>query len=377
MGRQRLRRIFFEIDIFPFLPSLRLENVSAIWWKRAFLRQLCSCVSAGIDLPRSLDICLKERLPFRMRFRVKSVLGKVKAAVEEGQTLSEALRRHAPIMFPKAFYGAIEIGEKSGTLGDILKILESRYESISSTRGMIQSTMIYPFMILLVSLMTAFFLLIKVVPTFAEIFADLGASLPVSTQMLVGASRYLVSHMFVVLLLLICSIIILSAFVFLARRIDFFSRILLRLPFVGTLLHCWNQFHLSNMMSVLLGSGATTFEAMSLCEGDIMSPAFRKAMRKANQDLAEGKSLHEALAAQRLFSSTFLWLISVGEQKGNLSDSLLSFSEFETAHIEGMRGLLLRVFEPAMLLSISFGIGFLVVAMWAPILCFSSLPLLQ
>ena len=366
MDRKKLKKIFFETDIFPWLPFLRIPfprvgGLHRFYWKRAFLCRLRSCVKGGIDLPRSLEICLKERLPSRMRW----ALGKVKAEVEEGQPFSGALRRHAPGLFPKTFFGAIEIGEESGTLADILEMLDRQFEDMAFQRWTILKSIFYPTIVLIFCFSLISFSLTKVTPTFAEIYSDLGGTLPAATQAVANTN-------IIIVLLLWClipyALVSIFFFSFLARRVSLFNRLLLLIPFFGPLIYHGNMYMFSSLMSMLIRAGMPVSDALSLCEGDAVWPAFRKAIEETGRDVSEGKSFSEALTPRKAFSSTFLWLASVGERRGDLADSLSSIADFEREQIREKARLFSQIVQPVLILLMGLGIGFLIVAMWLPVL---------
>lgn len=371
VDREKLRYIFLEAEIIPWFHLPRFRVPSRSRWRYVFLNQLSAYVDAGIDLPRAIEASIKDIPNFRMR----TALEKVKAALEEGQSLSEALREHAPRMFPKTFRAALEIGEKTGTLGNILKMFEGYYESFRNLRRRNIGSLIYPFMVFIVAVTMVFFMLIRIVPTFAEIYADLGTCLPAPTQVLVNLSEFIRSHIPLLATVFGCILFALISLISLSRRNVFFGAIFLRIPFFGPLRYHANLFSFSTMMSILLDSGMATHEALSMCEGDATLPIFRRNIERMRRLVSEGRLLSEAVVGQKLFSPTFLWLISVGEQRGDLAASMRTLSEYEMTRIEQMSERFQRIFEPVTVIAMSLAIGFVVVAAGFPILGSGYLPL--
>ena len=371
IDREKLRHILFEVEIVPWRRWSRFRSPSSFRWSRLFLHVLSKYVYAGIDLPRAIEATTKTVTHFGM----KRSLQRVKTAIEGGQSLSEAMREHAPKMFPKTFYSIIEIGEMTGTLRNVLKTLDSYYKNSELLRQKVLATITYPIMILLVASGITLFLLIRIVPILQEIYTDMGAVLPTPTHMLLALGKLMRTHALFLAIGLGCAACAIMLFAFLARRTTLFSRILLWIPLVGSQSYHVNQFHLSALMSILLDSGISVHEALSLCEGDMTLPVFRRSIRKMRNSVAEGKSLSETMAAQRLFSRTFLWLITVGEQKGDLPSSLRIISEHEKSRVEDSIVWAFSVLEPATIIVSSLVIGFTVVAAWLPILQVSHLPI--
>lgn len=132
----------------------------------------------------------------------------------------------------------------------------------------------------------------------------------------------------------------------------------------------------SGLMSMLMRAGMPVLDALALCEGDAMWPTFRKAVKETGRDVAEGKSFSEALVAQKIFPETFLWLASVGEQKGDLAGSLSQFADFEKERMRAKMQMFPRIILPILIVTMGFGIGSLIIAMWLPVLGMPSLLLL-
>ncbi len=364
IDREKLRYIFLEAEIIPWFHLPRFRAPSRSRWSRIFLHLLSAHVHAGIDLPRAIDASMKAVTHSGMR----NSLQRVKTAIEEGRSLSEALREHAPRMFPKTLNAMIEVGEKTGTLGKILKMVESYYENSEALKRNVLWITAYPIIVFLFGIGMITFILIRIVPTFREIYADMETSLPAATQMLISLSALVRAHPLFLAIGFGCVAMAIILFIFLARRTILFSRILLWIPLVGSQQYHANQFCFSSLMSILLDSGIPVHEALPLCEGDMTLPVFRKSIERMRRLVSEGKSLSEAVSAQKLFSPMFRWLISVGEQRGDLASSLKAVSEYEIAGMQNSVVWAFSVFEPAIIIVNSVAIGFLVVAAWLPIL---------
>jgi type IV pilus assembly protein PilC len=361
------------IDIFPGIPSFPSISMqsSGRGWRYHFLHQLSSCVYAGMSLQEAVRASL-QRGPFNMR----RTLRKVGPALAEGQTLSEALLFSAPKLFPRSFYAMIEIGEMTGTLADVLKLLEDRYEQTVSSRIKLSRVFMYPTMVLSIGTLIILFLLVKVVPTFAEIFHDLGSALPYPTQVLVDLSdSFMDYYLFFFLTFFLFMFILLIRLVLAIFKVDvnFLSWVGRSTPFLGRLMHHDNMLRFSSLMSTLLATGMSPHEALSLCESEAMHPLIIRAVKGARMEVAGGRSLSEAISAQPVFSPTLAWLISVGEQKGELAESFNAFVEIERARIRDMLEMFRRFFEPAVLLLMSCVVSYVVVAMWLPVLKISEL----
>ena len=135
------------------------------------------------------------------------------------------------------------------------------------------------------------------------------------------------------------------------------------IPFFGSMIRHSHMFQFSSLMSVILKSGAPTHDALVLCQSEALWPVLKDVVKKVELDVAEGGLFSEALAIRGVFSRTFLWLASIGEQRGDLGDSLRAAAEFERERIRDGVVMLGSWFEPALVTLTSVGIGFLVIAL--------------
>jgi len=276
-------------------------------------------------------------------------------------------------MLPMPLFGVLEIGEKSGGLARALKLVDEELVSRRARRNRAVSLLIYPIMVCFIAFGIIMFLLLKVIPTFAEIFHDLGGALPPLTQALVNLSCFIRSNALMLGLLFGGSLVGLFLFFSLARRIAVLGRILLKIPYFGTIVYHDNNRSFSKLLSVLLKMGTPVHDALSFCESDAVWACYRESIVQARQDVAEGKTLSEAIGGQKLFSPTFRWLVAVGEQTGDLVMTLESIEEYEKECIQCNASMLATLFEPVLLLCSSFFVGFIVVSMWFPVLTIADL----
>jgi type IV pilus assembly protein PilC len=356
----QLKEILFEVDLFP---GLQRWNHKRQRWRKAFLHQLAACVEAELSLSNSLDICLKEIVPRD----IKRALRKVKASIDEGEYLADALRNHAPGLFPKSFCGILQIGEKSGQLAESLRILEKGYEDIQRIKRRAIGITMYPCMLGLVSMSILVFLIVRVIPTFAEIYSDLNASLPAPTRVLISLADILIANLQVLipalLLVAVAPILLLR----LSQKIYLLNKLLFAVPFFGTAFYHWNVFHFCTLLSMLLRSGMPIDEALSLYGNDAGWPVFEKAAKSIRQDILNGETFSDSLKRGQIFSPTLIWFSFNGEQRGDLPAALASASEYETSVMEDW-GVQVQMLEPVGILAASLVIGFVIVSMMLPVL---------
>jgi len=355
----RLKEILFERDLFS---GLQRWNHKRQRWRKAFLHQLAACVEAELNLSSSLEICLRENFPRDM----KTAIRKVMASIDEGEYLADALRNHAPGLLPKSFCGILQIGEKSGQLAESLRILEKGYEDIQRIKRRAIGITMYPCMLGLVSMGIHLFLIIRVIPTFAEIYSDLNASLPAPTRILISLADILIANLSVLipafLLVVVAPILLLR----LSQKIFLLNKLLFAAPFFGAAVYHWNVFHFCTLLSMLLRSGMPIDEALSLYGNEAGWPVFARAAKSVRQDTLNGETFSDSLKRAGIFSPTLIWFSANGEQRGDISAALASASEYETSIMEDW-AMRVQMLEPVGILAASLVIGFVVVSMMIPV----------
>ena len=360
------------INIFPWLPSIPLPQVrtGGRKWSHYFIGHMSSYVDAGLSLSDSVDACIND-FPRRM----KRPLRQIKQTIEEGSTLSEALMCQSRMRFSKAFFVMIETGEISGTLAKVLRILDRQQEDTLTLKRGIIGAVAYHVLVLFIAFVITVYLLIRVLPTFREIFADMKAEFPPSTMLLTDLSERFMSNWPLLIVLAIIAFLALFFLFALRKQVDLFGRIVIRIPVIGGLIRRYELLYFSSLMSLLLETGLTVQEALSLSGTELMYPPIRDASDEVARDIREGKSFAGAIAEHGMFPSTFTWLVSVGEESGSLARSFETLAEFERVRINRTLDIVRRFFQPSALILMSLGIGFIVIALWLPVLNMSSLPL--
>jgi type IV pilus assembly protein PilC len=325
-------------------------------------------VDAGIDLSRALQFCSKG-VPRTMR---RSIM-KIVEAIDEGRPIAESMEMHVPDMLPRSFYRVIEIGEKSGCLSHALKIVDEQLSELMLRRRGAVSALTYPSMIILVSGSIMLFLLLRVVPTLGEIFADMGAPLPSRTQALMVLSGFIHSNILIICLLLAGTLFGLYSFVHLARRIGAMGEIFIRIPYFGTIVYHEQNMLFSMLMSMLLNVGTSTHEALLLCESEAMWAFYRQGIVKVRKEVSDGKTLAEAIGGQKVFSPTFRWLVSAGDYNGDMVTVLDAIGEYETEYVKNKVLMIQNIFEPTLILCYSLVVGVMGALMWLPLLSIADL----
>jgi type IV pilus assembly protein PilC len=326
-----------------------------------FARQFATMIDSGLSLVRALAVLQGQT----ENETLKGVVTEVRRDIEGGSSLSKALEAH-PRAFNRLFVAMVSAGEAAGVLDDVLLRLATIIEKQVELRRKITSAMTYPAAVLglVVLVMTA--MVLFVVPTFAGLYDDLDGKLPLPTRILLAVSGF--GTRFAPLLLLAA---IGGAFGFVRwyrsdagrARCD---RLLLRLPIFGRLVHKTALTRFARTLSVLLRSGVPVLESLEITSRTVNNAVVTEAVLATQDAVAEGESMHEALARHPVFPPMVVQMLAVGEETGNVDTLLEKVSDFLDEEIETTVGTLTSLLEPLLIVVLGGSVGGMVVALYLP-----------
>jgi type IV pilus assembly protein PilC len=328
-----------------------------------FTRQLATMIDAGLPLVQCLDI-LAAQTPNKVFARI---LSQVKSAVEQGATFSDALRRH-PRVFDDLYVNLVAAGEVGGILDTILNRLAVYIEKAVKLRSQIKSAMFYPVGILVVAIGVIAVMLIKVIPTFENMYKEMGnAELPAATKFVINISHGFVSKWYLYFGALFALIFGSAAM----RRTDggkeIFDRVLLRLPVIGPTLRKIVVARFTRTLGTLLTSGVPILDALDICARTAGNKVVEQGIMKARDKIAEGHDMAGPLAESRVFPTMVVQMIGVGEQTGAMDQMLQKIADFYEEEVDAAVSALTSLIEPVMMAFLGVVVGGLIIAMYLPI----------
>lgn len=325
-------------------------------------RQLATLIDAGLPLLRSLSILYDQQKPGKL----KNVLDDLVNDVQGGTTFSEALAKH-PKAFDKLYVNMVRAGEVGGMLEIVLNRLADFAERREALARKVKGAMVYPIMVILVATGIVTFLLVKVVPTFAEIFSDMGGALPAPTQILVDLSDFLKAS-YLKLIGGIVGTIVGIKLIFkieLVRAIR--DRVVLKLPLFGALTRKIGVARFARTLGTLITSGVPILQSLSIVRETISNRVIANAVGEVHDSIREGETIAGPLEESGAFPPMAVNMIDVGEETGNLDSMLLKVADIYDAEVESAIDALLQMLEPALMVGLGGVVGFIVIAMYLPI----------
>lgn len=328
-----------------------------------FTRQLSTMIDAGLPLVRSLEV-IREQQP-NAAFKV--IIGKVKEDVEGGSSFADALEKH-PKAFDSLFANLARAGEAAGVLDVVLQRLAAYLEKMDGIKRRIKGAMIYPAVVISVAVIVLSVIMIFVVPTFAELFKDLGTTLPSLTLVIVNISTWLKSniiYLLIAIVLMVIGVTSLYSKSLKARRL--MDGFLLKLWLIGDLLLKTVIARFCRTLATLTSGGLPILDGLEITAKSAGNIVVEEAIMDVRKKVSEGQLLAEPLAARpKIFPPMVVQMISVGEQTGNLDDMLDKIADFYEDEVDVAVAALLSAMEPAMIFFLGCTVGIIVVAMYLP-----------
>jgi len=343
------------------IPGFKREKVK-LKELAIYSRQLSVLIDAELPLIQSLNI-LAEQTNNRY---FKRVISSVREDVEAGSSLNQAKRKF-PKVFDDLYCNLIASGEQSGSLDTMLQRLAEYIERSVKLRGQVKQAMIYPSAIISFALMVAIFLLWKVIPIFASIFADLGASLPGLTQGVINLSKFIQSYILFIFLGIIVAIFLFRYYRKTSQGRWVTDRIALRLPIMGKLSSKVAISRVVRTLSTLLSGGVSMLEALRITSSTAGNALIEKSVFDVRKQVSEGRSLTDAFRSTGRFPFMMCQMVNVGEATGTLDSLLNKLADFYDDEVSATVGALLSMLEPIMIVFVGGITGSLIMSMYLPI----------
>jgi type IV pilus assembly protein PilC len=327
-----------------------------------FTRQFSTMIDAGLPLVQCLNILAEQSESKTLR----SVTGQVARHVEAGSTLADALRRH-PRTFDDLFTNLVEVGEAGGILDVVLQRLAAYIEKAAALKRKVKAAMVYPCAIIGVAMLVVIFMLTFVIPTFAQMFKDLGADLPLPTKIVMLLSDFVRSYILLIIAGMIGAVMALRSYYRTEGGRATIDALMLKTPVFGTLVRKVAVARFTRTLGTLVQSGVPILDGLRITARTAGNKVVEKAVLQCRAAVTEGKTLADPLRTSGVFPPMVTQMISVGEQTGALDAMLSKIADFYDDEVDTAVSTLTSLLEPIMIVFLGVVVGGLVVAMYLPI----------
>jgi type IV pilus assembly protein PilC len=347
-----------EINIPGFEPKVADKDLII------FTRQFATMIDAGLPLVQCLELLATES----ENKTFKKVLQEVKESVESGSTFADALDKH-PKVFNNLYVQMVKAGEVGGILDTILNRLSLSMEKALRLKKQIKSAFIYPIVVLSVAAIVIAVLMIFVIPTFAKMFDEMGATLPALTQYIVSISNWLTIG-FGWLWITIGVGIIVGVFMAVNRNDKgqfMLHSFYLKIPVVGDLIKKAAVASFTRTLGTLISSGVPIMDGLEIVARVAGNRVVEQELTFVRSSIAEGKTLGEPMRDSAVFPHMVVQMIVVGEQTGALDTMLQKIADFYEEEVDDAVAALTSMLEPLLMVFLGVAVGGIVIAMYLPI----------
>ncbi len=325
-------------------------------------RQLSTLIDAGLPLLRSLNVLITQLKPSKLR----DILREIFADIQSGSTFAEGLAKH-PKQFDRLYVNMVRAGEVGGMLEVVLQRIATFMERREALKRRVKGALIYPIAVILIATAIVCFLLIKVVPVFADIFKEFGGELPAPTRVLMAAGDVMF-YKWWLMLSIVCWIIIGIKVLSKSKTVKrVFDRVILKVPLIGDLITKVSVARFARTLGTLITSGVPILQALKITRDTISNEVVQNAVDMVHESVKEGDTIAAPLDKSKVFPPMVVNMIDVGEETGSLDAMLMKVADIYDNEVEVAVEAMLSLLEPAIIIVLGGIIGFIVVSLYLPI----------
>jgi type IV pilus assembly protein PilC len=330
-----------------------------------FTRQLSTLQDAGLPILRSLQILEQQQKPGLL----KAIIGGVADEVEGGGTLSDAMAQY-PKAFDKLYVNMINAGEAGGVLDIILNRLADFMEKAAKLKKKVIGAMIYPAVVISIAVGIVSMIMVFVIPKFEQIFKDFKTELPGITQVLLSVSRWFANQYgWAYLLFAPIGIILLVKLIRLSNGGRYaVDLIKLKIPILGSILAKTAIARFTRTLGTLISAGVPILDAINITKETCGNEVYSKALLKVHDAIREGESMADPLRATKVCDAIVVNMVDVGEETGDLDKMLIKVADNYDNDVDVLVGSLISILEPLMVVVLGLIVGFIVIALFAPMI---------
>ncbi|RTZ59633.1 MAG: type II secretion system protein GspF [Gammaproteobacteria bacterium] len=327
-----------------------------------FTRQFATLISSGLTIEQSLDALLSQAEGHRM----KTMLGGVRAAVLEGSTLADAMRRY-PSHFPEIYPATVAVGEETGRLALVLERLADYNESRQALSQKIVVALIYPVVLLFVAVGIVVALMTFVIPKITSVYINAGNDLPPLTVAMISISDFIRHYgLWVLAVLGTLQVAFLLAMRKPALKMSW-HRFKLKLPWIGRLIRGLNSARMARTLAIMTQSGVPLISGLKASSRVVGNMEIRNKIQTATEEVGKGASLNRALARTGYFPPVLLQMVASGEASGDLDTMLEKAASIQEQELTTKIQMFVGLFEPLMILFMGAIVLVIVMAVLMPI----------
>jgi type IV pilus assembly protein PilC len=327
-----------------------------------YTRQFSTMVDAGLPIAQCLQILSEQSESKTLR----EVTAKIANDVQGGATLADSYGKY-PKTFDNLFVNMLAVGESGGVLDVCLQRLSTYIEKAAKLKGQVKSAMVYPITIISVACLVIIFMMVFVLPTFANMFKNMGADLPLPTKIVIWMSDVTRRYIIVMLAVAAAGVYAIKRYYATDQGSMAIDTFMLKVPIVGMLIRKIAVARFTRTLGTLISSGVPILEGLLITARASGNRVVEKSVLHARQHVTAGGTLAEPLKTTPVFPAMVVHMISVGENTGALDAMLNKIADFYDDEVDAAVTALTSLLEPMMIVFLGISVGGIVIAMYLPI----------
>jgi type IV pilus assembly protein PilC len=327
-----------------------------------FCRQLSTLLGAGVTILKSLQI-ISRQVSSR---KLQNIITNLQKNMEAGLSLHESMAKH-PTVFSELWVNLVESGEASGNLSMILGRLAGYLERSASFKSKVISALIYPAILFIAGAGALTFLVVKIIPTFANLFSDFNMTLPLLTRLLIGVSVFVKKSLFLMIISTVIGVFLFKKYIKTKIGKRKYEKLKFNLPIFGEFFRVLVTERFTAEMTTLLQSGVPILYSLEISEHSVDNLNLADIIKNIKEDVRSGKSLSQPLEKSGFFEPMVVQMVTVGEEIGELPEMFKKINLFYQEYIETFLTRFTAIFEPVILIFMGVVIGLMVVGIFLPI----------
>jgi type IV pilus assembly protein PilC len=326
-----------------------------------FCRQFTSIINAGVSVVSALEMLGDQTENSRLR----SAIVQCKVDIEKGESLANAMRKH-PQVFPDLFITMVDAGESSGSLDVSFTRLAQQFEKSAALHATVKKASIYPIVVVTVAIGVVIAMLTFVIPTFEQMFADLGTDLPGITNAVIAVAGFIRTKWFILLAVIIGLVVSIGTF----KRSDagkhFFGKLARKLPIIKNLTVKSASASMARTLSTLLAAGISLTDALEITSRVMTNVFFKEALMTAHDDVSMGNALSETIKRSGVFPPLVYHMLSIGEDTGDLGGMLDNLAGYYEDEVQQATQQLMAALEPMIIILLALVVGTIIISVIMP-----------
>lgn len=328
-----------------------------------FCRQFVSMSRAGVSIMECLNL-LREQTE---NDYLAKAIAQVHADVQKGESLADSMRKQEKI-FSNLMVTTVAAGEESGSLEVSLERMATQFEKSAKTRAMVKKAMIYPMVVGILAVGIIVLMLTFVIPSYTDMFDDLGAELPGLTKAVMAASNFLLAYWYIIIPVVIVIGLLISWYLKTPAGKLLTSQLAIRIPMFRNLTVKSACSQMARTLSTLIAAGVPLVEAVEITSNTMQNVLFRDAMLEARDEVIKGVPLSEPLQTSGLFPPMLYHMVRIGEESGSTEEMLTKLADYYDEEVEMATQSLMAAMEPMIIIVLAGIVCVLLGAIMAPMM---------